>query len=270
MTNNLPPVYTRFPVNTKPIATFPTTPTTPKLPPVYTNFPINSRPIGTIWPGSGTSTGTPTQPTGPSPTGPSGNCYGGGFPIGFGLGYGLGAFGGYGGGYGGTASAPAASTPVASAPVSDPNVVPASYAATESPAASSLPTTAAATPSANLVVEDLQMVEPATLVAGPAYRLTFRNQGSVAAGAFRVGIFAALDNRLTDSHAVVDVPGLEAGKTAEVILRLPQSALRLVSAGGHSGFDKLAVLVDVDQRVQESDKTNNAAVLDRASLEAAR
>ena len=79
-----------------------------------------------------------------------------------------------------------------------------------------------------------------------------------------------MDDKLTDSHAVVDVPGLEAGKTAEVTLRLPQSALRLVSASGDSGFDKLAVMVDVDQKVQESDKTNNAAVLDRAPSEAAR
>jgi subtilase family serine protease len=69
---------------------------------------------------------------------------------------------------------------------------------------------------------------------------------------------------------MVEVAGLEAGQAAEVTLRLPQSALMLVSTSGHtSRFDKLAVMVDVDGRLHESDKTNNAAVLDRSVLETA-
>jgi hypothetical protein len=195
------------------------------------------------------------------------------FPVGFG-GFGGGFGGGYGGGYGGGTSAPVASTPVAEnpvaggtqlassapAPAASDAVIPASYAAPSSPA----------TGTADLVVEDLHMVAPATLIAGPAYTVKFRNQGTMAAGPFRVGIFAALDGRLTASRAVVDVSGLEAGQSSEVTLRLPQSAVMLVSASGHSGgFDKLGVMVDVDGRLPESDKTNNAAVLDRSVLEAA-
>jgi hypothetical protein len=202
--------------------------------------------------------------TAPPTTYPTGGGLGGIFPIGFG-GFG----GGYGGGYGTTSGyGTVASDPVdngtvaASAPAAAPTdaVVPASYAAPS-------PSTAGAP---DLVVEDIHMVGSATLVAGPAYSVRFRNQGTEAAGPFRVGIFAALDGHLTASRAVIDVPGLDAGQTAEVTLRLPQSAILLVSSHGHSGgFDKLGVMVDVDGRLHESDKTNNAAVLDRSVLEAA-
>jgi hypothetical protein len=285
-TTNVPPAISRFPGQIgKAGGLFGnTSPTTTNVPPAVSRFPGQIGKAGGLF-GNTTPT-TPTSPTGPTsptsptqPTSPSGGF--GGFPIGLGLGYGLGTFGGfgggsgggYGGGSGGMASAPVTSDPVASNPTSSPSATTA--AATPAPAAA--PTSnvvpasyAEAIGSADLVVEDIQVVEPATLVAGPAYRVKFRNQGSAAADAFQVGIFAALDNQLTSSQAVVAVPGLAAGATAEATLRLPQSAVKMVSTSSHqSGFDKLAVMVDVDQQVHENDKANNAAVVDRSSLEAA-
>src|SRR5262249_16799473 len=43
---------------------------------------------------------------------------------------------------------------------------------------------------ADLVLEDVKLVAPATLVAGPAYRVKFRNQGTAVAANFEVAILA--------------------------------------------------------------------------------
>jgi hypothetical protein len=178
----------------------------------------------------------------------------GGFGGGFGFPLPLGGFGGgySGGGYasGGYASAPVAAPAVAQA---------------------TLPAVAQTTGSVDLVVEDIHMVQPATLVAGPAYQVTFRNQGSLSAGHFRVGIFAALDGKgADDAKAVVDVQELAAGQSAAVTLRLPAASLRLVnvSTGQPTAFNQLLIAVDPDGAVVETDKANNVAVLDRAAIEA--
>ena len=186
---------------------------------------------------------TPTAPTTPTtPTMPQKGNHGPWIlPIPFPL-------GGYGGGYGGGGYA---SAPV----VQDSAVVPASYAQ--------------ASGSVDLVLEDVHMVEQATLVAGPAYRVKFRNQGLQACGAFRVGIFASLAGQMSDeAKAAIEVSGLAAGQVAEVTLRLPQSALKMASTSGQPAiFDRLAVMVDVDKVVVETDKNNNVAVVDRVFME---
>jgi hypothetical protein len=84
-----------------------------------------------------------------------------------------------------------------------------------------------------------------------------------------VAIFAAAGSLSDDApRAVIEVPGLSAGETKEMALRLPVSAMRLVSSNGQQGaFDRLLVLVDPDDAVVESDKTNNLAGIDRADLE---
>ncbi len=133
------------------------------------------------------------------------------------------------------------------------------------------PALAQATGSADLVVEDIHAVQPATLIAGPAYSVTFRNQGTAAAGHFRVGLFAALEGKVADgAQATVDVAGLAAGQSRQVTLRLPVAAMQIVSVSTSqpSAFDKLMVAVDTDNSIEETDKTNNVAVVDRDALEA--
>jgi hypothetical protein len=139
------------------------------------------------------------------------------------------------------------------------------------PALATAPAALQSTAHVDLVLEDVSLIQPATLVAGPAYRVQFRNQGSEAAGKFSVGILALIDDLAPTQapHALVEVPGLAAGEVTTVTLRLPQSATRLVSVS-HSKptmFSKLAVAVDVDNQVPETDKSNNGVVIDRTTLE---
>jgi hypothetical protein len=124
----------------------------------------------------------------------------------------------------------------------------------------------------DLVLEDVRFVQPATVTSGPAYRVKVRNQGTQAAGKFRVGAFAELEGKLSDDspQAVVEVPSLKPGQSGEVTLRLPVTAMQLVStsAAQANAFDELLVIVDLDDAVVEAEKTNNVASLERAELEA--
>jgi CARDB len=126
--------------------------------------------------------------------------------------------------------------------------------------------------SADLVVEDIQLDAPATLVAGPAYRVKFRNQGSAAATKFQVAVLAGLDAKLADDapRAVVEVASLAAGQVGEVVLRLPQRALAMQTAaeGQPTAFTHLFIAVDLANSVAEVDETNNTAVVGRAAVEA--
>jgi hypothetical protein len=156
---------------------------------------------------------------------------------------------------------------------SDDNATSASTTDGTTPAATDVPTTnPAASLAVDLVLEDVQQASPATLVAGPAYKVTFRNQGTEPAGKFQVAIFAGLDGKLADRapRAVVEVASLAAGEVKTVTLRLPQKALRLIDADNKPVvFSHLFVVVDVKNAVPETDKTNNGAVVARADLEAA-
>lgn len=131
---------------------------------------------------------------------------------------------------------------------------------------------ATAADSVDLVLEEVRLVEPATVSAGPAYRVKFRNQGTQAAGKFRVGAFAEHDNKLSDDapQIVTEVASLAAGDASEVTLRLPVSAMRLVStsSAGAGAFDQLLVILDLDDAVVESEKSNNVVNLERTELEA--
>ena len=120
------------------------------------------------------------------------------------------------------------------------------------------------------MLEDVKLAAPATLVAGPAYTVKFRNQGTEAAGKFQVAILAGLDGKLTEDapRAFVEVSSTAAGEAKEVTLRLPQSALKLTGVDGKpTFFTHLFIAVDLMNTVAETDKTNNTAVVDGAALE---
>lgn len=126
--------------------------------------------------------------------------------------------------------------------------------------------------SIDLVLEDVSLAAPATLVAGPAYRVKGRNQGLQAAGPFQVAILAGLKAKLSDvaPRTIVELPGLRAGESFDLTLRLPVSSMRMI-AGAESRpipFTHLFVAVDFLNSVPESDETNNLAIIRRADLEA--
>lgn len=128
----------------------------------------------------------------------------------------------------------------------------------------------AADSGADLVLEDVKLAAPATLVAGPAYTVTFRNQGTADAGKFQVGIAAGINQELkgSDPRAMVEIPSLAAGEVKEVTLRLPHKAMLVEDNGtGLVPFRYLTVAIDATNAVAEIDETNNIAVVERASLE---
>jgi hypothetical protein len=120
----------------------------------------------------------------------------------------------------------------------------------------------------DVVLEDVELAGEATLVAGPAYAVRFRNQGLQSTGKFVVLVAASLDGRLAQDapKAVIEVPGIEGGKGIELMLRLPKTALQMNEG---KGFSHLIVMVDAKNSLVESDKSNNGAVLERAALESA-
>jgi hypothetical protein len=122
----------------------------------------------------------------------------------------------------------------------------------------------------DVVLEDVKLAAPATLVAGPAYTVTFRNQGTADAGKFQVVIAAGFNQQLkgNDPRAMVEIPSLAAGEVKEVTLRLPHKAELVEDNGkGLVPFRYLAVAIDATNAVAETDKTNNTAVVERATLE---
>jgi hypothetical protein len=141
------------------------------------------------------------------------------------------------------------------------------------PVSAQMPTSATSygTARVDLLLEDVQLVEPATMLVGPAYRVKFRNQGLTAAGKFRVAIVAGLDGQASEQSpkTLIDVAGLASGEASEVTVRLPVSAMKLASANGQATvFTHLLVAADFDNSLTESDKTNNVAVIERTMLEA--
>jgi CARDB len=140
------------------------------------------------------------------------------------------------------------------------------------PIAAATPTTpVTAAANVDLVLEDVQLTAPATLVAGPAYTVKFRNQGTAAAGKFLVGVLVGLDGQLTADapRAIVEVPALAADEVKQVTLRLPLGAMKMAGKSGDqaTAFTHLFIGIDLTNAVAETDKTNNTAVVERAALE---
>lgn len=166
---------------------------------------------------------------------------------------------------------PGPSQPVADQPVKAPAPRPAVAGAVAG--ATVAGAVAATAGDVDLVLEDVKYIEPATETAGPVYRMKLRNLGARAAGKFRIGAFAERDGKLSDDapQVVTEIASLPAGGVSEVTLRLPLSAVRFVSTSSVEpvAFDQLLVVVDLDNSIVESDKSNNVASLERTELEAA-
>jgi hypothetical protein len=110
---------------------------------------------------------------------------------------------------------------------------------------------------ADLVLEDVKLFADATMVAGPAYSVRYRNQGVKPTAKFSVAVLASPDANLHEDspRVVMKVNPLYPGEMQEIILRLPKCE-----------FSHLIVMVDATEGVEELDESNNAAVLERASL----
>ncbi len=157
-----------------------------------------------------------------------------------------------------------ASTPATSNAPANADTTPVAPATTPAPAPASK--------NVDLELEDVQLADAASTVAGPAYRIKFRNKGTDASGSFTVGIFASLDENLSENApaATLDIPSMAAGEEKDVTLRLPLAAMQLLGPDKRpTGFRKVLVGLDLAGAVAETDKSNNAAVIDRTALELA-
>jgi hypothetical protein len=118
------------------------------------------------------------------------------------------------------------------------------------------------TGSVDLVLEDLKKSAEATPVAGPAYVVRFRNQGTLPAGKFAVLVAVSVDGKLTldAPRGAIEIPALGPGESREVILRLPATSMKPNAAG--QSFHHLVVMIDPLDSVRELDESNNTAVVD--------
>ena len=130
---------------------------------------------------------------------------------------------------------------------------------------------AEATAAVDLILEDVRLAAPATLVAGPAYLVTLRNQSTIPVGRFHVAVMAGLNGSLTETapQAVTEVALLQPGEGTSVLLRLPNTAMQMVAGEQVTPFTHLFVAADAMDGIVESDETNNTAILDRTALEGA-
>jgi hypothetical protein len=121
---------------------------------------------------------------------------------------------------------------------------------------------------ANIDLEliDLQLMDAgdASRNLGPRYRVIYRNAGGLAAGNFQVLLMASRDGSVNAEYpiATAEVAGLNGGETSQVDVRLPATA---------QAADMAALIVAVDRALQVEDvnRDNNAAVIDRAALQVA-
>jgi len=122
---------------------------------------------------------------------------------------------------------------------------------------------------ADLALEDMQLTAHATAIAGPAYRVQFRNQGSATASNFYVVLLAGVGATPAEDapRAVFHVANVASGEAVEAILRLPAAAMQMVDASGNrSEMTHVFVSLDFTDAISEIDETNNLAIIEVVAL----
>lgn len=128
--------------------------------------------------------------------------------------------------------------------------------------------------SVDLLVEDITLASPATKVAGPAYKIIVRNQGSEPAAKFHIGLFASLDGKVGEQNpkAFLEVRDLAPNTSGEYTIRLPKSADKMLDpiSKETKPFTYLATAVDFFGVQAEADESNNTAIVPRAEIDGAK
>lgn len=105
---------------------------------------------------------------------------------------------------------------------------------------------------------------------GPLVRVVLANRGNAGAGRFSLGLYASLRNEPNPEMipAGLDLPGLPAGASEAVDVRLPVQALAMMEAGQPmpQTFRMLFVVADVQNEVLEGEKRNNLVPISSADL----
>ena len=127
----------------------------------------------------------------------------------------------------------------------------------------------AAISNADLALEDIQLAAHSTAIAGPAYRLQFRNQGSSEATDFYVVLLAGVGSAPAEDapRAVLHVANVAPGEAVEAILRLPASAMQMTDVNGNPAeMTHVFVSLDFADSIPEIDETNNLAIVEAVAL----
>ncbi len=122
----------------------------------------------------------------------------------------------------------------------------------------------------DLVLEDLQLSAAATIVAGPAYVLRFRNQGSAVAQGFHVALLAGVNGQVTADapRAMGYLSSVDPGQTVVINLRLPVSATQIRGVDGSLvPMTDVFVSLDFADVVEELDENNNLAIVQAKALQ---
>lgn len=123
----------------------------------------------------------------------------------------------------------------------------------------------------DLLVENITLASPSTKVAGPAYKISVRNQGSEPSAKFNIALFASLDGKINEQcpKAFLEVRDLAPNTSADYIIRLPKSADKMLDpiSKETKSFTFIATAVDFFGVQPEADESNNTAILTRAEAD---
>ncbi|MBI2825485.1 MAG: hypothetical protein HYX69_12435 [Planctomycetia bacterium] len=124
----------------------------------------------------------------------------------------------------------------------------------------------------DLALVDVRLIDdgnPAENV-GPAFRVSFRNTGAaVVDHEFNVALMAGTDGTPSADlpQALTRVGTFDTKDVMFVDLRLPASAFHMTSGEASATFSKLFVFVDSHQEVNDANRENNLAGLDRTAIQ---
>lgn len=122
-------------------------------------------------------------------------------------------------------------------------------------------------PPVDLVIENIRLVAPSTMLVGPAYNIQVRNQGSEFAAKFHIALFASVGGVVNDQcpNAMLEVRDLAPGAAIEYTIRLPLTAEMMLDPMTQQPrpFTHIASVVDFFRMQPEADENNNTALLPR-------
>jgi len=124
-----------------------------------------------------------------------------------------------------------------------------------------------APPVGDLELVSVGMVADGVAEKGPIYRISLRNNSTIAARHFRVSLIATLGEITRMSPVVtLNVEELGAGATGHIDVRLPHGVMSLGPQGQPGPFSTLIAAIDSFDELIETDELNNVATFTRGEI----
>jgi len=124
-----------------------------------------------------------------------------------------------------------------------------------------------APPVGDLELMSVGMVADGVAEKGPIYRISLRNNSTIAARHFRVSLIATLGEIHRMSPVVtLNIEELGAGATGHLDVQLPHGVMSLGPQGQPGPFSTLIAAIDSFDELIETDELNNVATLTRGEI----